>query len=357
MSAPVTQIANGICGFVAGWLLLWRVPLAEAADGAASLQHVSVVVPARNEERNLPRLLSSLQQQPTGEVIVVDDNSSDGTADAARSYGATVLASEPLPPGWTGKNFACFQGASAAHSETLLFLDADTWLAPCGGERMAATFAKNASSPAALSFLPFHITRKPYEELSLFFNLLMAFGAGGFGVLRRGRLFGQSMLISRGLYQQIGTHAAVRGHVLENFNLAGHIRQAGGRCFCRGGRGVLHMRMFPDGFRQLSNGWTKAFASGAAGSDGLILAISICWLSALTSAFIAVLFGPSRETAVVIYALLAAQLGLQARQVGSFRWYACALYPVPLMFFMATFARSLLLRRRGRGAVWKGRAV
>lgn len=357
MLTPLAQIVNGAVGFVAGWLLLWRVPLANAADGASSLRDVTVVVPARNEERNLPRLLGSLQAEAPGEVIVVDDNSADATAEVARSYDAMVLPSAPLPPGWTGKTFACFQGASAAHKDALLFLDADTWLSPGGGARMAATLARNGSPAAALSFLPFHITRKPYEELSIFFNLLMAFGAGGFGVLGRGRLFGQSMLMPRALYQQSGTHEAVRGHVLENFHFAADVRRAGGKCLCRGGRGVLHMRMFPDGFAQLRSGWTKAFASGAAGSDPWVLAISICWLSALISAFLAVVFGPSRGTAAVIYALLAAQLGLQARQVGSFRWYTSALYPVPLFFFLATFARSLQVRRRGGGAVWKGRAV
>ena len=87
-----------------------------------------MIIPARNEAHNLPRLLESLASQSVQprEVIVVDDGSTDDTAEIARRHGAEVLVSKPLPEGWRGKPWACHQGAEAASGDLLCFVDADT---------------------------------------------------------------------------------------------------------------------------------------------------------------------------------------------------------------------------------------
>jgi 4,4'-diaponeurosporenoate glycosyltransferase len=205
--------------------------------------------------------------------------------------------------------------------------------------------------------LPYHVTRKPYEELSLFFNLLTAFGAGGFGVLGGGRLFGQSLLISRRLYAASGGHEAVKQRILENLAMSAPIMQAGGRCLCLGGRGALNIRMFPDGFDQLCEGWTKAFADGAAASNGAVLAITIYWLTALSLDVVMLLNESTRPIAAFLYLVFAVQVIWFARQIGAYRLLTCALYPLPLIFFFSLFTRSLLRKTLKRQVTWRGRQL
>ena len=340
-------------GIPAGLALLWRTPrLAANSDS----RPVSIIIPARNEERNLPKLLGSLQSRPPGtQILVVDDASTDDTPIVARTLGAHVISAPPLAPGWTGKTWACSQGAHAAKTDLLLFVDADTWFEPSGLERLLNCAHQNA----AVSILPFHEMHRPYEQLSLFFNLLMAIGAGGFGIAGTPRLFGQSLLVSRELYERAGGHAAVRRHILENLALSSQIESVGAKCVCYVGRGVFHVRMFPDGFGQLCEGWVKAFADGAAASGSLVLALSIVWLTSLCSTFLMLLLAPSswRVIVAVIYLLLALQLWRFAARVGAYSAVACLLYPLPLVFYFALFGNSLYRRILGQKVQWRGRQI
>lgn len=345
-----------------GFLLMTRVPRCsetEGGSGTLSANLVSIIIPARNEERNLPRLLSSIPSLPEiAEVIVVDDGSTDRTAEIARQHQSRVLHPGNPPVNVTGKVWACACGAEAATAPLLLFLDADTFFQPGGLSAMLQTY-RTQSHKTALSVLPFAVTERPYEELSLFFNLLMAFGAGGFGVFGSSRLFGQSLLISRELYHEIGGYAAVRSSLLENVQLARNLKAAGGRPCCLGGKNDLHMRMFPDGFQQLCDGWTKAFAEGAASTDPRILAVTVLWISALASIPILLCVGPSqgRWIATTLYLVACAQVFFFARKIGGFRVATCLFFPVPLTFFFVLFTRSAVRRALGKRTNWRGRSV
>lgn len=349
-----------VIGLVAGTLLLRSVPLSPTSTPSGK-HRVSVIIPARNEERNLPRLLASIQTTPSlvGEIIVVDDGSTDATAKVAQSAGATVLQGVVLPDGWTGKTWACAQGAQAAQGDLLLFLDADTWFGPEGMLRLLSGWEKHGGRQVALSVLPYHVTEAPYEQLSLFFNLLMAFGAGGFGALGKPKLFGQCLLISRELYQACGGHGAVRGRILENLAMAGHIEDAGGHCVCIGGRETINLRMFPEGLGQLCESWRKAFADGAEASGGAVLAVSIVWLSALCTVFLLLCFlpWPLRALALILYIAGVFQVFSFGRQIGTFRLSAAVLYPISLLFFFALFTSSLVNRMLRRQVTWRGRRV
>ncbi len=271
-------------GLPAGFLLIRRVPACPSDNSYAAI-NLTIVIPARNEEANLPRLLQSIAMSAVrpAEILVVDDGSTDGTALIAQRFGATVITSAPLPAGWTGKTWACHQGAQRAVGDYLLFLDADTFFVGRGLDHLVARWVRERDPRLVLSLLPYHAMSAAYEQLSLFFNVLMAGGAGGFGLISEPRLFGQCLLIAKETYFAVDGHAAVRRFVLENLNLARLIRASGARIVCLGGRGTLHMRMFPEGLGQMSDSWTKAFIHGASASDGFVLASAVVWISALWS--------------------------------------------------------------------------
>ena len=244
-------------------------------------------------------------------------------------------------------------------SEILLFLDADTYFELDGFDSMIAFFSKQQGLPIALSLLPYHVMEGWYEELSLFFNLLMAIGAGGFGTIGNPRLFGQSLLIRRDTYQNSGGHESVRKSVLENFALSSRIVSTGGSSICLGGRGVLNVRMYPNGLSQLCQGWTKAFADGAAGSEPLVLVVAVFWITALFSSFISLFVTPRYGLPffAVLYLLSALQLAWFARQIGNYSVLNCALYPISMLFYFAVFGQSLYRRTFRQRVIWRGRSV
>jgi 4,4'-diaponeurosporenoate glycosyltransferase len=125
------------------------------------------------------------------------------------------------------------------------------------------------------------------------------------------------------------------------------------------GRGILHMRMFPEGFGQMTESWSKAFVQGAKDSSPVVVALSILWISALWSCTM-LLAGPrnyGRTALAAIYLVLGLQLYWQARQIGAYRLATCLLYPIPLAYYCLVFGRSIARRAIGRRSSWKGREV
>jgi 4,4'-diaponeurosporenoate glycosyltransferase len=356
-----------LLSWLGGWTVFARLrgvpPPAQPGDGVVRL---SIVIPARDEEDNLSRLLPSLRD-PTfmpHEILVVDDHSSDDTAEVARAHGATVISGRDLPEGWYGKPWACQQGAEAATGDWLLFLDADL-VAERGGLRRLAALA--ASEPGSVhSVCPYHRIERAYEEFSAFFNTVMILGMNAFTVkgarARETGLFGQAMLLSKASYAAVGGHHRVKAHVLENFHLSRHFREAGIACRCYLGRGTLAMRMFPGGFSDLVAGWSKGFVSGAGNTPrGAMIGIS-AWLSGLIMITIALTFLPladfwQRLFIGKLYLLGVIQCLHVFRNAGNFGVLNALGFPVPLFFYQFVFFRALRRKKTGGTVRWKGRDV
>ena len=354
---------------------LRTLPRADAATGATTAP-VSVVVPARDEEQTLPALLRSVAEQlpEVREVVVVDDASRDGTAAVARAAGARVLPADTPPPGWTGKAWACHTGAAATTSDLVLFLDADTVLRPGALARLLAAHARHGG---LVSVQPHHDVVRPYEQLSAYFNVVALMASAAF--TRRDRdaaspapmAFGPCLLTSREDYVHAGGHEAVRADILDDAALAAAYHRAGLPVWCAVGGDAVRMRSYPGGLRQLVAGWTKNIASGASDAAPSATAATVAWISAhhavavgaLMSVLVAAL---GRGSSVVVgspalwavaYVAIALQLRWVLGRAGSFRWWAWALFPVPLLAFDLVFARSLVLTAVRRSVPWRGREV
>ncbi len=350
-----------------GFYFLARIPLCETPAKHEPLESLSIVIPARNEEKNIVRLLRSIQSQSitNSEIIVVNDQSTDQTKKNALECGARVIDSSPLPDGWTGKNWACHQGAAQASGRHLLFLDADTFFEPEGMNKLLHTY-KNRSG--VLSVAPYHKIGKLYENFSAFFNVAMMGGVNVFTLrgdkTRKKGLFGQCMLVEKTDYLKSGGHEAVKNKILENFFLAEKFRKNNVPINCVGGKGTLSFRMFPNGIRELIEGWSKAFAAGAGNTPGFVLFSIILWFFGGIAAFLYLLYlllfqfsSFCMVPAVIIYLLYCLQTAWMLRRIGNFRIYVALFYPLYLLFYIVVFFHSLYLLITKKQVKWKDRNV
>ena len=340
--------------------------LTKSAPGRAD-SRISIIIPARDEAHNIGLLLASIRNQTTAphEVLVVDDGSTDNTADLARENGARVVTPPQAPDDWKGKTWACQQGADAATGDHLLFLDADTRLEPGAIEK----FLHLANdSKRVHSVCPHHTVEQPYEQLSAFFNVIMIAGINSFGTLPPApggpALFGQCMLISRENYDRVGGHSSVRNEILENFRLAARLETLGIPRENLLGRGTITMRMFPDGFRSLWSSWKKGFTAAAGQVAPRTLFLSSAWLTGAMFAVVGIGLAlmPSagliyRIAAVAVYLLYAIQCHRAFRLAGTYSIANAFYFPLGLLFYQTLFFTAVVGRRLGIKNQWKGRDV
>ncbi len=358
-----TTVALLVAGWACGTVLALR--FRSVADHPPGPSHatasLTVVVPARNEERRLPRLLASLaaQTDPPREVIVVDDGSTDGTAQVAADAGATVITAPDPPPGWLGKPWACHLG-TPDRPGPIVFLDADTWLAPDGLARLVA--AHGALTPGGLlSAQPHHHVERAYEHLSLLCNVVPVLASGMFAPLRSARprravAFGPCLVTDAADLRDAGGFEAVRGDLVEDVALADAFRRAGRPVRCLAGADVVAFRMYPEGVAQLLEGWTKNLARGAGRAPRVATLGTVVWVTALLAVTLEAALRPG-VAALGAWALTSAQVAWMSHRVGTFRPWAAILFPIPLVAFMVLFTRSLLRRALRRPVHWRGRDV
>ncbi|WP_371734125.1 glycosyltransferase family 2 protein [Synechococcus sp. CCY 9618] len=344
------------------WLLGWALWLRHSRLPLCRLQgqpRMSVLIPSRNEECTLPNLLPALAGQSLHplEVIVIDDHSTDRTAGVAADAGVTVIQPPPLPQGWCGKTWALHHGVRASQGDILVFLDADTEPGPEFLERLVAAHQELGG---LVSVQPFHRTEKPYELLSVMFNLvgLMAVPMGaGCGVA-----FGPAMATTRVDYDRVGGHAAVAGKVVEDWFMGHLYEQAGLPVSAYIGDGLIAYRMYPGGLHDMVVGFAKNFATAAGEVRWFWMLAVLLWLSGLFWAawcLPASLLGwplvgdSSLLPNLILYGAFALQLLVLTRRVGDFGWI-CLVFPIPVLFFLVVFVLAILNLERGT-IEWKGR--
>jgi len=317
-------------------------------------QSISVVIPARDEAARIGPLLDAIIGAPgVDEVIVVDDQSSDATADLARRAGATVIDGVPLPDGWAGKAWALQQGIAAARSDWVVTLDADTrpearlaeaLVARAVGDRIdLVTVGGRFDLPTAGS---------RWLHASMLTTLVYRFGPPGGAPAPPDRTManGQCMAVERQRFIDAGGMGLVRSEVVEDIALARRLAADGWRVAFLDANELLDVRMF-ESIGDVWTGWGRSLALPG------VEPIRRQWFDLAVIVLAQVLPLPRLLLGrgdVVDVALAAVRLGTLAGTRRAYTRNDAAYWTSPLADVLAATAIARGIARRGR-QTWRGR--
>jgi chlorobactene glucosyltransferase len=343
---------------------------------------VSIMVPARNEARNIEACVRSLlaQDYPRCQLIVLDDRSEDGTGDLIRALGLseesgsrTLLRGQELPEGWAGKNWACHQLVQLARGEFLFFTDADTVHAP--GTMSAAVAYAREKRADLVSAWPRLLTGTPGEALIIPMILLLGMTLYPHWfvlwlqdrprlaarlparLLRSlGAANGQFLLFTRAAYERLGGHQALRDHLVEDvaFGRAVTARMGEGmRLFNCEALRFSTVRMY----RSLAETWegfTKNMWPAFEGKIVAFLVIGAAQFGCFLFPFFA-LFGPAKWRAFAVAEVVLIYI-IRVILTARFRtsWLGAVLHPLGHALCLAIGLNSWRCSAGG-GVTWKGR--
>lgn len=331
-------------------------PLAPAADTPGSdggRPTISVVIPARDEAERIGPLLEAIISAPgVGEVIVVDDQSSDATASIAREAGATVLAGTVLPDDWAGKAWALQQGIEAASGKWVVTLDADARPDP----RLPGAAVARAERDG-FDFLtlggrfecPTPATR--WLHASMLTTLVYRFGPPGVATrANRAMANGQCMTLRRERFLAAGGMSLVRGEVVEDIALARRLATDGWPIGFLDAAELLTVRMF-ESFDDAWNGWGRSLAlPGVEPRSRQLFDLSIIVL-AQALPLPRLLLGRGD---VIDLVLLANRLGTLAGTRTAYEKADAAYWLSPAADLLSVAAIARGIARRGK-QTWRGR--
>ncbi len=355
---------------VALWTALaW--PAARGTENEPQAGAISVLIPARNEEHNIASCLQSVMAQgrSVGEIIVLDDNSTDATARIVSALTEQdsrirLIRGTKLPAGWSGKCWACQQLAEAAGSPWMLYLDADTRLRDAAAGRILATATHFRCS--LLSCWPGMDMHGFWEQLlmPLLNFLTFTMYPAPLAYIREddaslGLAHGACILMRREEYYLAGAHAAVKDQLFEDTKLARHWREQGLRGCCIDGGDLVRVRMY-DSLRAIFLGFEKNFYS-AFGNSYSFFAFLLLHLGLFLLPFILLgLALAGTAPAGLLPAVFAAScIVLATRLVLSLRFrhplWSILLHPCAELLLLAIALNSWWRTVSGRGVRWKGR--
>jgi len=342
---------------LANLVFLQRLPAASACNAL-----VSILVPARNEERNIPQLIEAVLKQAyqNFELIIFNDQSNDDTAKIVENYRSKdsriqLINSKQLPTGWTGKNFACYTLANNAQGEYLLFLDADVQIS---GDVIGRTIsAMQKYKLALLSIFPvqkmlsigerFVVPKMNYILLSLLPLILVR--KSTFVSLSAAN--GQFMLFDAEKYKQYQPHKKVSKQRVEDIEIAKLLKHERQKVACLSGINQVQCRMY-NGYREAVNGLSRSVIMFFGNS---VFASLVYWL--ITTLGIVVVILTMQPVAVAIYIVFLVSIRLMTSIVSKQNLLFNLLLGYAQKLILSIVIIKAIQAKIKKEFEWKGRKV
>lgn len=352
--------------------VLGREPIAGGSgrDHGKPVQRLSVLIPARDEADNIAECLTSVLACRTAEeeveIIILDDQSQDGTGSIAAAAGGErvqVLRGRDLPEGWLGKCHACAQLAEAAAGEWLLFLDADIRLKP--GALTAALAAAKFQGKGLITGFPRQLTGSWLERLIvplMSFTIICHLPVPLVRSSRDPRFVaahGGFMLIHRESYVRSKGHAGIRDQLVDDMALARAVKAAGEPVTLTDITGHADMRMYHNA-REVWRGYRKNIYAGLGRRPWLLLAVLLFYNAVYVLPAVGILGSwITGEPVALLWSAAALCAGFAVKRTadaaGKQPLWFCLLLPAAILCLTAISAASWRGSKSQEGYEWKGR--
>lgn len=324
-----------------------------------SLPPLSIVIPARNEEENLPGCLSSLtgDDYPLREVVVADDGSTDKTREIAESIpGVRRIDVAPSMKKITGKMNAMEQGAARAGGSWLLFLDADAAIQQ--GTLRASILYAEARGADLMSLSPHQDCETFWEEavqpsVFTFFNILYPYSRVNNPSSSSAAANGVFLLVRREAFEKIGRFSWAEGRLAEDTALAGRMKSLGYRILFLPTHSAVSVRMYR-GLSDLWQGWSKHFETFFGGGGIRAVLVPAGYFFTFVCPFLLASVTPLHWFPLTVLIALYLMEAWMRRMQGYRALYAVFL-PLGNIIFFGILVNSLINRYVRKRVVWKGR--
>ncbi len=344
------------------WSVREALDADEADAGAETLADVTALIPARNEAETVARTLPAVAAQGKGlRILLVDDGSTDGTAERAREAAGErveVVRGEPLPAGWGGKLWALEQGRRRVTTPLTLLLDADVAPAPGIVAALVRTMRRERAAFVSLMAAP------PLESLAerllmpafvYFFKILYPFRLANAPSSNVAAAAGGCILMETRLFGEIGGLASIRDALIDDCTLARRVKEAGGRTWIGLTRSVRSVRPYK-GLGEIWNMVARTAFTQLRYSAGML---ALC-TAAMALAFLAPLAGLAAGAPGARWLSAAALAAMALLYVPTLRFYRRSglwSFAMPLIaaLFLAMTWTSAIRFWRGERSRWRGR--
>ena len=333
---------------------------------------VSVLIPARDEEKKIGRCLRSLSKQDYNnlEILVLDDNSSDGTGRIIEKFSKKdtrirLIQGRSLDRGWKGKSYACHQLSREAAGEYYVFTDADTLHFPNSvSSALGALISKRLD---VLSVFPKQIMVSVHERMVVIFINIAVLALMPLGLIRKMKspkisiANGQFLLFKRSVYKSIGGHRSIKNDIVEDVAISKQVKKHGFNFMVFDGRSTVYCRMY-DGFKGVVRGFSKfIFAAMNYSVIKLGVVVSFVMLLFLVPLILLPLGLYIFNWPLLVNVMILSQVSiiLFIRIVMTFRFKSrftdIFLHPLSMFYIAVLSVNSVYQAKYGSGIFWKDR--